>query len=70
MLHYLKGSDKMGTAKQILLIPISFTDLTPSKNDVNYMLVWLIAAFIYVVMQEYLIRGYVFQIFKSNYRGG
>ncbi|WP_129724941.1 CPBP family intramembrane glutamic endopeptidase [Xylanivirga thermophila] len=38
-----------------------------SKNVVNYMWVWLIAAFINVVMQEYLIRGYIFQIFKSNY---
>ena len=38
-----------------------------SKNDVNYMWVWLIAAFINVTMQEYLIRGYIFQIFKFNY---
>ncbi len=38
-----------------------------SKNDINYMWVWLIAAFINVVMQEYLIRGYIFQIFKCRY---
>lgn len=31
------------------------------------MRIWLIAAFINVVMQEYLVRGYIFQIFKSNY---
>ncbi len=38
-----------------------------SKNDVSYMWIWIIAAFINVVMQEYLIRGYIFQVFKSNY---
>ena len=38
-----------------------------SKNNINYMWVWIIAAFINVVMQEYLIRGYIFQIFKYNY---
>lgn len=38
-----------------------------SKNDINYMWVWLIAAFINVVMQEYLIREYIFQIFKCSY---
>ena len=31
------------------------------------MWVWIIAAFINVVMQEYLIRGYIFQIFKCSY---
>lgn len=38
-----------------------------SKNDVKYMWIWVIAALINVIMQEYLVRGYIFNVIKSNY---
>ena len=37
------------------------------KNRVSYLVIWFIAALLNVIMQEYLVRGYLFSLFKKNY---
>lgn len=38
-----------------------------SMNKVNYLVVWILSCFINVVMQELLVRGYLYQLVKSKY---
>lgn len=37
------------------------------KNDVTNLWLWIIAAFINVIMQELLVRGYLYQLLKTKY---
>lgn len=37
------------------------------KNDVSYLWLWIVSAFINVIMQELLVRGYVYQLLKKKY---
>jgi len=36
-------------------------------NSIAYLWVWILASFLNVMMQELLIRGYLFQLYKKNY---
>lgn len=36
-------------------------------NSINLFLVWMLAAFLNVIMQELLVRGYLYQMIKQNY---
>lgn len=36
-------------------------------NKINYLLIWGILLFINTIMQELLVRGYIYQILKKNY---
>ena len=38
-----------------------------TKNHVPYIYVWIFASFINVLMQEYFVRGYLFQLICSEY---
>lgn len=42
---------------------LSFTD----ANSVPYLAVWMLACFLNVIMQELLVRGYLYQLIRSNY---
>lgn len=55
----------LGSAVIIMLLigVIEFND----KNSVPLFAVWLIAAFLNVVMQEMLVRGYLYQMLKHKY---
>lgn len=37
------------------------------KNSVTYLPIWFIAALLNVVMQNYLVRGYLFSLFREKY---
>lgn len=37
------------------------------KNSVPMFIVWMMAAFLNVIMQELLVRGYLYQMFKQKY---
>ena len=37
------------------------------KNNVPFMWLWILSAFINVVMQEMLVRGYIYQLLKTKY---
>lgn len=37
------------------------------KNDISYLWLWIISAFINVIMQELLVRGYLYQFLKERY---
>ena len=36
-------------------------------NSISYLPVWIISAFLNVIMQEYLVRGYIFELLKKEY---
>jgi membrane protease YdiL (CAAX protease family) len=36
-------------------------------NSIPYLFVWIISAFLNVIMQEYLVRGYIFELLKREY---
>ena len=38
------------------------------RTDVHKLWLWMVSAFINVVMQELLVRGYIYQLLKKNYR--
>ncbi len=38
-----------------------------SKINIDYFAIWVLACFINVVMQELLVRGYIYQILKTQY---
>lgn len=55
----------IGVATAILLI---FNQLAVvGKNDISNLWLWIISAFINVVMQELLVRGYLYQLLKTKY---
>lgn len=69
----LKGS-AIGIITGVLwiIIPIGilyFTkNLEISKgNAVNKLWLWILSAFINVIMQEFLVRGYIYRLLKENY---
>lgn len=37
------------------------------KNDILFMWLWIVSAFINVIMQELLVRGYMYQLLKKRY---
>lgn len=37
------------------------------SNQVTYLAIWLFACFLNVIMQEFLVRGYIYQMIKSKY---
>ncbi len=38
-----------------------------SKNSISYLSIWAISCFLNVIMQELLVRGYIYQLLKRNY---
>ncbi len=38
-----------------------------SINNVTYIAIWILAAFLNVIMQEFLFRGYMYQLIKTKY---
>lgn len=37
------------------------------KNSISYLSIWAISCFLNVIMQELLVRGYIYQLLKRNY---
>lgn len=37
------------------------------KNSISYLSIWAISCFLNVIMQEVLVRGYIYQLLKRNY---
>ena len=37
------------------------------KNDIPFLWLWIVSAFINVIMQELLVRGYIYQLLKKRY---
>lgn len=61
----LSGVIWIGAAAGILLLTRQLT--ITSKQDVPMLWLWIISAFINVVMQELLVRGYIYQLLKTKY---
>lgn len=59
------GSCWIGIASGVLLLSKQLAIV--EKNNVSMLWLWIISAFINVVMQELLIRGYIYQLLKQKY---
>jgi membrane protease YdiL (CAAX protease family) len=59
------GSVWIGLSAGILLGTHQLT--IAGKNEVSMLWLWIISAFINVVMQELLVRGYIYQLLKTKY---
>jgi membrane protease YdiL (CAAX protease family) len=59
------GSCWIGIASGVLLLSKQLTIV--EKNNVSMPWLWIISAFINVVMQELLVRGYIYQLLKQKY---
>ena len=55
----------IGTAAGILVLTKQLT--VTSGQDVPELWIWIISAFINVIMQELLVRGYIYQLLKTGY---
>ncbi|HZJ77411.1 MAG TPA: type II CAAX endopeptidase family protein [Clostridia bacterium] len=55
----------IGVSTAILLILHQLAIV--GKNDINIIWLWIISAFINVIMQELLVRGYLYQLLKAKY---
>ena len=55
----------IGIASGVLLLSKQLTIV--EKNNVSMLWLWIISTFINVVMQELLVRGYIYQLLKQKY---
>lgn len=62
---FVTGFLWLGSVVSILMVTGSMT--TQGKNKVEYLFVWIVASLLNVIMQELLVRGYLYQLFKRNY---
>lgn len=59
------GALWIGAASSILLISKQL-EIT-GKNEVSHLWLWILSAFLNVIMQELLVRGYIYQLLKKQY---
>lgn len=50
----------------ILLLALQAEKITGS-NQINYIWLWMLSAFLNTIMQELLVRGYIYQLIKKEY---
>lgn len=61
----LSGVIWIGAAAGILVLTKQLT--ITAKNDITMIWLWILSAFINVIMQELLVRGYIYQLLKTRY---
>lgn len=59
------GAIWIGVAASILIISKQL-EIT-GKNEVSFLWLWILSAFLNVIMQELLVRGYICQLLKERY---
>jgi len=55
----------IGVATGVLMVSKQIT--ITNKNEVSMLWLWIISAFVNVIMQELLVRGYIYQLLKQRY---
>ena len=50
----------------LLLNSLGYLEIT-DKNYINMLSIWIVSAFINTIMQELLVRGYIYQLLKEEY---
>lgn len=55
----------IGIAATVLLLLKQL--IVDGKNDISFLWLWVVSAFINVIMQELLVRGYIYQLLKNKY---
>lgn len=53
-------------AASLILIFSKQLEIT-GKNEVSFLWLWILSAFLNVIMQELLVRGYIYQLLKERY---
>jgi membrane protease YdiL (CAAX protease family) len=61
----LSGTIWFGAALSIIYFTGSFH--IQNRNEVSYLPIWFVAVLINAIMQEYLVRGYLFSLLKEKY---
>jgi hypothetical protein len=61
----LSGIIWIGAATGILVLTKQLT--VTARHDIPLLWLWIISAFINVIMQELLVRGYIYQLLKTGY---
>lgn len=51
----------------VVILMLTGIMVIQGENKVEYILIWMLSSLLNVVMQELLIRGYLYQLFKKNY---
>lgn len=65
ILGCVTGAIWLGVSIEILsLIEVVHID---SRNQISMLWLWMFSAFLNTIMQEMLVRGYLYQMIKSNY---
>lgn len=65
ILGCVTGANWLGVSIEILsLIKVVHID---SRNQISMLWLWMFSAFLNTIMQEMLVRGYLYQMIKSNY---
>lgn len=55
----------LGSVVAILLLTKTIT--IQSQNTISYLWIWIVASLLNVIMQELLIRGYLYQLWRQKY---
>ncbi|OZI10486.1 CPBP family intramembrane metalloprotease [Bacillaceae bacterium SAS-127] len=55
----------LGSVVAVLLLTKTMN--IQSQNDIDYIWIWILASLFNVVMQEFLVRGYLYQLWKQKY---
>lgn len=50
----------------LLLSSLGYLEIT-NKNYIDMLGIWIVSAFINTIMQEFLVRGYIYQLLKREY---
>lgn len=62
---FLVGIVWIGISSAILLVSKQIAIV--EKNEVSFLWLWIVSAFLNVIMQELLIRGYIYQLLRTKY---
>ena len=55
----------IGIAASVLLLLKQL--IVDGKNNISFLWLWVVSAFINVIMQELLVKGYIYQLLKNKY---
>lgn len=65
LIGFLTGIAWIGIATIVLIV--LRCERIVGKNQVNSLWIWILAAFLNTIMQELLVRGYIYQLIKQEY---
>lgn len=65
LIGFVIGVLWLGSVVAVLLLTKAMN--IQGQNNIDYIWIWILASFLNVVMQELLVRGYLYQLWKQKY---